>query len=178
MRRTLSDQEPHRPSAKLDVLTPEELTMTAQLRHVEPANSALVLRGDLDWIVMKALEKDRARRYQTANGLALDVQRYLDNEPILARPPSRLYRLQKLIRRNKGLCVSSAAGVAALLFGLGISTWLWLKERDARERIVTAEQQKVVLQQAATRLDALRQTAEDKTQICRGHHALPAGQAG
>src|SRR5207249_4301023 len=68
-----------------------------------------VLRGDLDWIVMKALEKDRARRYETANGLARDVERYLSGEPIVARPPSKFYRLQKLARRNK-LAFAAAGG--------------------------------------------------------------------
>ena len=88
MRKTLSDREPHRPSTKLDTLTQTDLTLTAERRHMEPRNLRLALRGDLDWIVMKALEKDRVRRYQTANGLAVDVQRYLDDEPVLARPPA------------------------------------------------------------------------------------------
>lgn len=165
MRRTLSNREPHRPSTRLDTLTPEELTATARKRLVEPAKLRLALRGDLDWIVMKALEKDRARRYQTANDLALDVQRCLENEPILARPPSRFYRLQKLARRNKVVFVSSAAVIAALVVGTGVSTWLWLKERDALQRVVTAEQQKVTLQEEATRLDNLRQTAEEKREF-------------
>jgi len=162
MRRTLSDREPHRPSTKLDVLTPTELTMTADRRHVEPSKLRLDLQGDLDWIVMKALEKDRSRRYQTANGLAMDVQRYLDNEPILARPPSRLYRLQKLVRRNKIVFIASAAVVTALVGGIGLATVSWLKERDARQRMVLAEQQKTALQQEAARLESLRQTSEER----------------
>ena len=83
---------------------------------------------------MKALEKERARRYETANGLAMDIQRHLNNEPVLARPPSRIYRLQKLVRRNKGVFVAAAAVSAALIAGLGTSTWLFLKEREARQR--------------------------------------------
>jgi tetratricopeptide (TPR) repeat protein len=90
------------------------------------------LRGDLDWIVIRALEKERSRRYQTANGLALDIQRYLDNEPIVARPPSRLYRFQKLVRRNRAVFVSAAAISLALIAGFGTSTWLFFKEREAR----------------------------------------------
>jgi len=65
------------------------------------AEAAVVVGGDLDWIVMKALEKDRARRYETANGLAMDIERYLADEPVVARPPSRLYRFRKLVRRNR-----------------------------------------------------------------------------
>jgi len=76
-----------------------------------------LLRGDPDWIVMKALEKDRARRYETANGLARDVQHYLADEPVIARPPSNLYRFQKLARRNK--LAFAAAGAVALMLVLG-----------------------------------------------------------
>ena len=70
-------------------------------RHAEPAALSRLVRGDLDWIVMKCLEKDRTRRYETANGLAQDIERHLNNEPVVARPPSRLYRFQKVVRRNK-----------------------------------------------------------------------------
>jgi len=82
------------------------------------------VRGDLDWIVMKALEKDRTRRYETANGLAADIQRHLDNEPVTACPPGNLYRFRKLVQRNKLVFVAASAVVAALLIGLGLSTWL------------------------------------------------------
>lgn len=101
MRRTFSEVEPHRPSAQLDTMTPEELTFAAQRRHVESVKLRAELRGDLDWIVMKALEKDRKRRYQTASGFAADVERYLSNEPVVARPPSVAYRFSKLLRRNR-----------------------------------------------------------------------------
>jgi eukaryotic-like serine/threonine-protein kinase len=128
MRRTLREEEPPRPSALLTVLAGDDLTTTALRRHAEPPRLIALIRGDLDWIVMKALEKERARRYETANGLAMDIQRYLNNEPVLARPPSRVYRLQKLVRRNKGVFVAAAAVSAALIAGLGTSTWLFLKE--------------------------------------------------
>jgi serine/threonine protein kinase len=132
MRRTLREREPHRPSTKLDALRDEELTQTAIQRQVEPRRLKLLLSGDLDWIVMKAIEKDRTRRYQTANGLALDVQRYLASEPVFARPPSRLYRFQKLVRRNKTVFIAVAAVSVALLAGLGASSWLFIREREAR----------------------------------------------
>ena len=129
MRRTLREEEPHRPSTKLDGLKVEELTQTAVQRRVEAPKLKMLLSGDLDWIVMKALEKDRDRRYQTANGLGMDIQRYLTNEPVVARPPSRLYRLQKLVRRNQATFVTIGAVSLALIAGFGTSTWLFFKER-------------------------------------------------
>ena len=129
MRRTLREEEPHRPSTKLDGLEVEELTQTAVQRRVEAPKLKMLLSGDLDWIVMKALEKDRDRRYQTANGLGMDIQRYLTNEPVVARPPSRLYRLQKLVRRNQATFVTIGAVSLALIAGFGTSTWLFFKER-------------------------------------------------
>ena len=134
MRRTLREREPHRPSTKLDTMQTAELTATAQRRHVEPPRLQLLLKGDLDWIVMKALEKDRTRRYETANGLAMDILRYLNNEPVMARLPSRIYRFRKLVRRNQGVFVAVGAVFLALAIGLGTSTWLFLKERDAEQQ--------------------------------------------
>ena len=136
MRHTLLEREPHRPSTKLDGLKAEDLTQTAVSRHTEPPKLKLLLKGDLDWIVMKALEKDRNRRYQTANGLGMDVQRYLHNEPVSARPPSRFYRLQKLVHRNKTTFVAIGAVSMALIAGFGTSTWLFFKEREARQEQV------------------------------------------
>ena len=141
MRRTLREKEPPRPSAKLNTLHGAELTQTAIHRHVEPPKLKSLLRGDLDWIVMKALEKDRARRYETADGLAMDIERYLDNEPVMARPPSRLYQFQKLVHRNKTVFAAVAAVTAALVIGLGASTLLFFKEREARQRALAARQE-------------------------------------
>ena len=81
---------------------------------------------------MKALEKDRARRYDTANGLASDIQRHLNNEPVVARPPSNFYRFQKLVRRNKLAFAAASAVAAALVLGLAISTWMFFREREAK----------------------------------------------
>jgi tetratricopeptide (TPR) repeat protein len=132
MRRKLREQDPPRPSTKLDGMRVEELAQTAVHRRLEPARFKLALRGDLDWIVMKALEKDRDRRYQTAIGLDVDVRHYLNHEPVVARPPSRLYRFQKLVRRNRAVFISIAAVSLALIAGFGTSTWLFIKEREAR----------------------------------------------
>src|SRR5262249_36754897 len=100
MRRTIREKEPDRPSTRVSTLGGEELTSTAKGRGLEAPKLANTLRGDLDWIVMKSLEKDRARRYETANGLAADIQRHLNDEPVVACPPSDLYRFQKVVRRN------------------------------------------------------------------------------
>src|SRR5207248_1237008 len=99
-----------------------------------------LLRGDLDWIVMKALEKDRVRRYETANGLAMDVQRFLAVEPVQARPPSRFYLFQKLVRRNKGAFAAGLGIAVALAAGLVVSTYLLYLESKAHRRALTAEQ--------------------------------------
>jgi eukaryotic-like serine/threonine-protein kinase len=144
MRRTLQETEPPRPSAMLTTIHGEELLTTAAHRLVEPPRLISTLKGDLDWIVMKSLEKDRTRRYETANGLLMDVERYLANEPVLARPPSRIYRLRKLVHRNRVVFASGAAVVVALIVGLGISTWLFVRESrlrleaENRERITQA----------------------------------------
>jgi serine/threonine protein kinase len=134
MRRTLREREPHRPSVKLDGLRADELTETAFQRRVEPRKLKSLLTGDLDWIVMKALEKDRSSRYQTANGLAVDVQHYLNNEPVIARPPSRFYRFWKLVRRNQALFAMIGAVSLTLILGFGTSSWLYVKEREARRQ--------------------------------------------
>ena len=91
-----------------------DLTRLSLHRQAEPPRLIREVRGDLDWIVMKALEKDRTRRYETANGLALDVQRYLASEPISARPPSKFYKLQKAALRNKLLFGGFRSAVVGL----------------------------------------------------------------
>ncbi len=132
MRKTLREDEPPRLSKILTTLNGAELKTAAEHRHVESPKLISMLKGDLDWIVMMALEKDRSRRYETVNGLLMDLQRYLNNEPVRARPPSQVYRLRKLARRNRTVFVSGAAVSLALVLGFGTSTWLFLRERQAR----------------------------------------------
>ena len=162
LRRTLQEKEPLRPSVLVTTLQGIDLTQLAHLRHSEPIKLISLLRGDLDWIVIRALEKDRARRYETANGLAMDVQRFLDNEPVVARPPSRVYRLRKLIRRNKGSFVAGATVALALIVCLVLSTWFWQWERVERKRAVLAEKLAVAAQQQQIHL---RLEAEDRERI-------------
>src|SRR6187397_2694773 len=95
MRRIIREVEPPRPSMRLITLAEEDLRSTARLHASEPRKLTSVVRGDLDWIVMKAIEKDRTRRYESANGLAMDIQRHLHNEPVVARPPTNGYRLRR-----------------------------------------------------------------------------------
>jgi eukaryotic-like serine/threonine-protein kinase len=116
MIRIIREDDPSRPSTRLS--THESLPSLAAMRQIEPKRLMAELRGELDWVVMKCLEKSRERRYETANGLARDVQRYLANEPVEARPPSAGYRLQKLIHRNKGLVI--AGGLLFLALGVGV----------------------------------------------------------
>jgi WD40 repeat protein/serine/threonine protein kinase len=132
IRRIIREEDPPRPSTRLSALHVAEQTAVARQRQTEPPKLVGLVRGDLDWIVMKTLEKDRSRRYQTANGLAMDIQRYLGNEPVLARPPSSLYRLQKLAHRNRLAFLAVGAITVSLILGLGLATWMFVKERTAR----------------------------------------------
>jgi serine/threonine protein kinase/WD40 repeat protein len=122
VRHRIREMEPVRPSTRLSALARDELTTTAQCRGTEPPKLISQVRGDLDWIVMKSLEKDRARRYETANGLARDIERHLSNEPVLARPPSRLYEFQKTVRRHWVGFTAVGAVVVALSIGALVST--------------------------------------------------------
>src|SRR6185436_18885268 len=109
IRRVIREQEPQKPSTFVQTMPFEARTTVAKNRHADALKLVSLIRGDLDWIVMKSLEKDRNRRYETATGLAKDIECHLRNDPVGARPPSRAYQLQKFVRRNK---VTVAAAVA------------------------------------------------------------------
>ena len=149
MLRTIREVEPPKPSTRLRTLSVEELSQLGTTRPEDPRGLRRIFQGDLDWIVMKAMEKDRTRRYETANGLALDLQRHLRNEPIIARPPSTAYLFQKLLRRHRLAFVAGAAVAASLVSGFGFSTWEYLNEREARKRAVIAEQAQSRLREQA-----------------------------
>jgi serine/threonine protein kinase/Flp pilus assembly protein TadD len=172
MRRTIREQEPLRPSTRLSTMVDAELTRVAKRQSAEPPKLVHFIRGDLDWIVMKALEKDRTRRFESASGLALDVQRFLKNEPIEARPPSGLYRFQKLVRRNKTAFAAAAAIVAALVLGLGLSLYLFVQERhalrnekEAVRRAVAAERRQAELREQAEKGLALEKQLREMAPI-------------
>jgi WD40 repeat protein/serine/threonine protein kinase len=138
MRKTLRETDPVRPSTKVATLQGEELTTTAARRAVEAPRLISLLRGDLDWIVMKCLEKDRTRRYETANGLAMDVKRHLENEPVAARPPSAGYRFRKSFRRNKLAFTAAGAVTCALILGIVATAWQAIRATRAKEEALAA----------------------------------------
>ena len=139
IRRVIREQEPQKPSTALATMSADARTTIAQHRQSDGAKVIDEIRGDLDWIVMKAIEKDRTRRYETANGLALDIQRYLASEPVRARPPSGLYRFRKLVRRHRAAFAAGAAVTVALLAGVIGITFQWHRAETAgratRERL-------------------------------------------
>jgi len=123
IRRIIREVEPPRPSTNLSTLADSDRAQVARLRSTDPARLSLLLRGDLDWIVMRCLEKNRTRRYETPNALAADITRHLRNEPVVARPPSRLYRFNRLVRRNRLAFAAVVSVAVALVTGTVISTW-------------------------------------------------------
>jgi serine/threonine protein kinase len=132
--RILREEEPSKPSTRLS--SEDALPSLAALRQTDPKKLMALLRGELDWVVMKCLEKQRDRRYETANALARDLQRYLADEPVEARPPSAGYRLRKLLRRNWAAVLTCLLVAAALLLGTAAATWqAWraTRERDDKE---------------------------------------------
>jgi tetratricopeptide (TPR) repeat protein len=129
MLRVIREQEPSKPSTKLS--TAEGLPTLAANRGTEPAKLTKLVRGELDWIVMRALEKDRSRRYETANGFAADVQRYLADEPVQAGPPSGAYRLRKFVWRNKGPVLAASLVALALVAGV-VGTTIGLVQAHGR----------------------------------------------
>ncbi|HUJ11671.1 MAG TPA: serine/threonine-protein kinase, partial [Verrucomicrobiae bacterium] len=138
MRRTIREKEPFKPSMRLTKMVQGELTTAAKRRQTEPPKLIHLVRGDLDWIVMKCLEKDRTRRYETANGLAVDLKRHLNDETVAARPPSSVYRFQKLVRRNKLTVTAGAAVLGTILIGLGIATAGFYRARVERDQAEVA----------------------------------------
>jgi serine/threonine protein kinase/tetratricopeptide (TPR) repeat protein len=137
IRRVIRERDPDRPSMRLSTMAAADLTTTAQRRQSAPPALIRSVRGDLDWIVMKALEKDRTRRYETANGMALDIQRHLANETISARPPSALYKLQKAVVRHKLLFGGIALIVVLLIVSLTVVTISLGREQQARREAQT-----------------------------------------
>jgi len=140
MRRIIREAEPPRPSTRLSTMAATALTTTAVHRHTEPPKLLHQVRGDLDWIVMKCLEKERDRRYETANALAMDIQRHLNCETVIARPPSRLYEFQKTVRRHKFGFAATGAVIMTLVIGLGISMWQVVLKNRAYVHVDSARQ--------------------------------------
>jgi serine/threonine protein kinase/tetratricopeptide (TPR) repeat protein len=135
MRRIIREEEPPKPSTRISTLGQAATTVSTN-RRSDPRRLSQLFRGELDWIVMKALEKDRNRRYDTASAFAADVQRYLHDEPVQACPPSAWYRFRKFARRNRGVLVAASAIILAVLLGvigLAVNSWLVTREKEAKE---------------------------------------------
>ena len=137
MVRTIKEVDPPKPSTRVSTLG-KELNAVAKHRKVHPRQLGALMRGDFDWIVMKALEKERGRRYDTATALAEDVLRHLRHEPVLAGPPSRIYRLRKYVRRHRVGVAAGATIAVALLAGAAAAGWGWLRAEDREARAVAS----------------------------------------
>jgi serine/threonine protein kinase len=133
IRRIIREEEPPRPSTRISTMGQAATTISTQ-RKSDAKQLSRLFRGELDWIVMKCLEKDRNRRYETANGLAMDVQRYLHDEPVLACPPSAGYRLRKFARKYRTLLQIAAVLMAILALAAAVSTWQAVRATRERDR--------------------------------------------
>jgi serine/threonine protein kinase/tetratricopeptide (TPR) repeat protein len=171
IQRIIREDTPHKPSTRLSSL--HTLPSIAAQRKIEPKRLSLLIRGDLDWIVMKALEKDRTRRYETANGFAADVRRFLNSEPVVASPPSTAYRVRKFIHRNKAGVIAASLVVAILVLGVAGTTWgmLWaLKEKERADTEATnarlaAQAEEIARRDAELAKEEATQRAEDLQQV-------------
>ncbi|MBL9134773.1 MAG: serine/threonine protein kinase [Verrucomicrobiales bacterium] len=133
LQRIIREVEPVKPSTRLKSLSDTDRTAAALVRQTEAVRLTHQLSGDLDWIVLKCLEKKRSRRYETANGLAMDLQRFLGNEPVLARPPSTAYQILKAWQRHKVLFAAGITVALTLLTAVGVSTWQAAKARQSQQ---------------------------------------------
>lgn len=161
--RAVRESEAPRPSVRLATL--DALPRVAAARRTEPAALARLVRGELDWVVMRALERDRGRRYETADALAADVLRYLNGEPVQAAPPSAGYRLQKFARRHRALLSTAAAVTGLLAAGAGAATWQAVRATRAEAAEAghrrTAEENERIARAAAAAQQAAREAAQD-----------------
>jgi serine/threonine protein kinase/WD40 repeat protein len=186
--RLIKEEDPPQPSVRLSSC--DTLAKIAAARGTEPARLPQLVKGEIDWIVMKCLEKDRTRRYDTASALARDIERYLGDEPIEAGPPSAGYRLRKFVKRNRGAVTAAAVVLSAVLLGIVGTTWgwveaLWQRDDAVQAREKEAEQRKVAVKAigeardaAAGRAKAETARAEEATRKIRlveAHRALERG---
>ena len=160
VRRIIREEEPPRPSTRLSTI--DALPSLAACRHTEPASLTKQLRGELDWIVMKALEKDRGRRYDTANGFANDLQRYLAGEAVLAVPPSASYRLRKFARKNRAALMTAAVIALLLVAGAAVSGWQAVRASEARDLAEVKRQEAVDERDKAEKARVAEESAKNK----------------
>jgi tetratricopeptide (TPR) repeat protein/tRNA A-37 threonylcarbamoyl transferase component Bud32 len=171
MRRIIREDEPARPSVRLSAQPPAQLATVAELRGQEARRLHQQVRGELDWIVMKALEKDRNRRYESASAFAADVQRFLSDEPVAACPPSAWYRFGKLARRNHVALSTGALVAVILVVGTVVSAWQAVRatraEQLAEARLRAETQAHDETEAARQDADAQRQVAEESFRSSR-----------
>jgi eukaryotic-like serine/threonine-protein kinase len=171
VRRIIREQEPPKPSSRLRTTAGEERTRVAKARQIAPSQVNSLIEPDLDWIVMKAIDKDRARRYQTANGLAHDIERFLADETVSARPPSAAYQFRKFARRHKVALRVAAGIVTVLLAGTVMSTWQAVRATRAEQR---AKEQSRLLDKERIRADGAAETAQQNLYYAQMHLGQPA----
>ena len=165
LQRIIREVEPPKPSTRLSSNT-DTIASVAAKRHTEPKRLGTLIRGELDWIVMKALEKDRQRRYETANGLAMDIRRYLSGEAVAAAPPSTSYRFRKFVKRNRVVVSAGSAVASALLLGVVAFAWQFKVASDQRDLAVQAQHAEAEQRQLAeaARAEAVAQQTEAEKQ--------------
>jgi serine/threonine protein kinase len=156
MRRVIREIEPQLPSLRIGTQEGSEKISTASRHGTDAPKLVSMVRGDLDWVVMKCLEKDRSRRYDTASNLAADIQRFLDYEPVTARPPSNLYRFRKMVRRNRLAFAAASTIFVLLIVGLSVTISLVIKEKQLRVQAEISSKTAVAAREQA---DVARQQA-------------------
>jgi len=172
LRRIIQEDEPPRPSARISTLNADLLSTISAKHHIDPRKLSGSLRGELDWIVMKALEKDRNRRYETASAFAADIERFLADEPVQARPASAWYRFRKFARRNKRALVTTTVIGVVLLLAVGSLGWV-VRDRAAQQMRTAGEVNQFL--QRAESLYADNKLPEAVTEVEKARGVLEAG---
>lgn len=178
MRRTVREKEPMRPSTRIQSIPEDDRTSTAQRRRCDAPRLYGDLRGDIDWIVLKCLEKDRGRRYDSVGALVQDIIRHLQDEPIAARPPSVRYRLRKAVQRHRIAFLTVGAIATTLILTAVFATWMFFRERTARELAESATQKANHETQAARRSERTAQLAAYAADIQTAQTAINETQRG
>ncbi|MFK7737923.1 MAG: hypothetical protein AB8B50_17965, partial [Pirellulaceae bacterium] len=163
------EEDPPLPSARFSTLDQVAASTISSQRKVEPTRLVATIRGDLDWIVMKALDKDRNRRFDSANEFGKDIRRYLDDEPVEARPPSTMYRFSRFARRNRVSITTASIVLAALVFGTAISAWqamVAINERDEKDKALLASQAaEAQAEEARSELELFTERLKEASQL-------------
>jgi serine/threonine protein kinase len=177
MRRIIREDEPPRPSTRLSTMQQARLSTIAERCQQEPRRLGQQVRGELDWIVMKTLEKDRARRYESASAFAADVQRYLDDEPVEACPPSAGYRLRKIVWRNRRVLAMVGVVAVALLGATAVSIWQAARATEAQHQAEADRKQAEADRDRAKNAESQAKTEQARAQTAEGRAATEAAIA-